>query len=191
MLNGTFTIEDGKLKAGPGDYNLITYQSFNAYGTWSFDLLSNSQAEIIFIGTYPINMVATPRPQQGFFISLGESSLTLLRYVNGTQKFISWGHTAKDFSWQHIDLTRNLDGRICIYINSTLVGDIVDKSIPESEFFSLWSGRGAIIDNIVVSSTVDIQPPAAPFYMQPWFIPSIAAIALIAVATVVLLMRRK
>jgi len=196
VVNGTFVIEDGKLKAGPGDFNTIIYPSYNAYGTWSFDILTNSVSidmAVIFIGTYPIYYTTYPSPDQGFSIRSNGASFTLRKWIGGGSiSSTPPGFSSSASAWQHIDFTRNQDGRLCIYDNGTLVVDTVDNSvITTSDYFAFYSARGAIIDNIVVSSTVDIQPPAAPFYMQTWFIPSIAAIALVAVVTVVLLMRRK
>jgi hypothetical protein len=192
VINGTFTVEDGALKAGPGNYNTITIPSYNSYGTWSFDLLPTSLVDIIFVGTYPMTFGGSyVRIQQGFrLISYGNGFLVLERYFNGTRKYLpSFAVSAS--AWQHIDITLSLDKRVCVYDNETLVVDITDNSeIPASEYFLFWSSTGAIIDNIVVSDTVDIQPPAAPFYTQPWFIPSMAAVALVTGITIVLLVAR-
>jgi hypothetical protein len=112
--------------------------------------------------------------------------------VNNTYSSVTF--PGKVSAWQHLNVTRNQDGRICVYNNGTLVADYVDATVvPAPEFFKLWSAGEAAIDNIVVSDTVDIQPSDVPFYMQPWFIPSIAAIVVVilVVVIVVLLIHRK
>jgi hypothetical protein len=199
VMNGTFSVEDGKLKAGPGDYNVIVCPSYSpAYGTWSFDVLTKSvglDMAIVFIGTYPIYYTVYPIPNQGFVIissSMG-GALLLRKFLNGsTSTSTPPGFYVSSSAWQHINITRNQDGRICIYDNGTLVRDVTDNSvIPTSKYFAFYSARGAIIDNIVVSDTVDIQPPAAPFYTQTWFYAAVGVVAIVAVAIVVLLMRRK
>jgi hypothetical protein len=195
VMNGTFIVEDGMLKTGPGDYNLIVHPSYGpTTGTWSFDI-SGIGTGIVFIGTYPISYGIAPVPQTGFTITSASTGtyFILRKWLNGT----SISSTPPTFGasaslWQHINVTRNSDGRICIYDNGTLVIDYVDNSvISTSDYFSFWSARPAIIDNIVVSDTVDIQPPAAPFYTQTWFYASVGVVAVVAVAIVVLLMRRK
>jgi len=196
VQNGTFTVKNGRLKAGPGSYNVIMHQSSVAFGTWSFDLFSNSSAVIVFIGTYPL--YSSLAPNQGYKLSQGGATgYFIQRYTSDSPHGSvsrwdrSFGYEVSAFKWQHINITRSQDGHICIYDNGTLILDTADNAnIPASEYF-LFSGKEAIIDNIVVSNTVDIQPPAAPFYMQTWFIPSIAVIALVAIVTVVLLLRRK
>jgi hypothetical protein len=59
--------------------------------------------------------------------------------------------------WHHIDVTRDDEGRICIYLNRKLVIDLVDKSCNSSSFFQFLSESGPAIDNIVVKDYVD--PP--------------------------------
>jgi hypothetical protein len=59
--------------------------------------------------------------------------------------------------------------------------------------YKIQNVEGAI-DNIVVSNTVDIQPPPLPFYREPWFILTVGAVVVAAVAgffIVAYLMRRR
>jgi len=93
--------------------------------------------------------------------------------------------------WQHLDVTRNSKGRICIYHNETLILDLVDQApLTSSEFFIYLPDGEAAIDNVVVSNTVDIEPPPSiPFYLQTWFLATAGAVA--AAIIVALLMLRK
>jgi len=202
IMNGTFIVEDGMLKAGPGDYNFIVHPSYGPpTGTWSFDILTNSvglDTSVTLIGTYPITYgtYPVPTPQQGLAIRSTTDSgyLFIQKVLNGTPVdfpvFFGWSSS----SWQHINITRSSDGRICIFQNGTFKGDIEDASVKTTpDYFSFWSARQAIIDNIVVSDTVDIQPPppAVPFYMQTWFLATVGAVLVAVVVIVALLMRRK
>jgi len=184
VQNGTFTVEDGVLKTGPGNLNIISCQSYGpSSGTWSFDLLATGWTVVYFVGNSQQDLVIVFTGQYYYVerINVVDNSYSSAKFPG------------KASAWQHLNITRNLDGRICVYSNGTLVADYVDSTyVPPPDFFEFYSTGGeAAIDNIVVSDTVDIQPPSVPFYMQPWFIPSIAAVAVVIVVTVVLLMRKK
>ena len=84
-----------------------------------------------------------------------------------------------------------MDGRTCVYLNGTLVIDVVDHVVRKSWFFMLTEVRDSAIDNIIVSNTIDIEPPSPPFYMQTWFIATVFTVVAMAVVIVVLLMRKK
>ena len=187
VRGGNFTVEDGMLKAGSESSNTINCESFIPYGTWSFDLLPTLTAKVIFVSI-------DSDLENDFQICTGahDSTLNLARYVNGSRKYI-YSFAVSISAWQHLDVTRNLDGRICVYDNGTLFVDMTDTTAISAShyYFEFWSQSGAIIDNIVVSDTVNIQPPAEPFYMQSWFIPSIVAITLVVIIAVILLIRRK
>jgi hypothetical protein len=184
VLAGTFIVEDGILKTGPGDFNTIRCPSYGpATGTWSFDVLANGYTVVYFVGT----------SQQIYLTILftgGQFYVQRLSAANNT--FSQVRFPGKASAWQHINVTRNQDGRICVYNNGTLFVDYVDVTfIPSPDFFEFFSAGESAIDNIVISDTVDIQPPAVPFYKQPWFIPSIAAVVVVVVVIVIFLMRRK
>ncbi len=186
VLNGTFIVEDGVLKTGPENFNVIQCTSYGpSTGTWSFDLLANGWTVVYFVGNSQQVLVIVFTGQYYY--------VQRISVVNNTYSSVTFPGEVS--AWQHLNITRNQDGRICVYNNGTLVADYVDTTnVPAPDFFELYSTGGeAAIDNIVVSDSVDIQPSDVPFYMQPWFIPSIAAIvvATLAVVIVVLLMRRK
>jgi len=71
-------------------------------------------------------------------------------------------------------------------------------SVVTPEFFALFGAaiKGVAIDNIVVSDTVDIEPPPknatpTPFYMQTWFLLTVGVAVIAIVATVAFLKYRK
>jgi hypothetical protein len=185
VLNGTFIVEDGILKTGPGDFNVISCPSYGpSTGTWSFDLLANGWTVVYFVGNSQQVLVIVFTGQYYY--------VQRINVVNNTYSSVTF--PGKVSAWQHLNVTRNLDGRICVYNNGTLVVDYVDAIyVPPQDFFELYSTGGeAAIDNIVVSDTVDIQPTVSvPFYMQTWFLASVAVVAVVVVVIMVLLMRRK
>jgi len=140
------------------------------------------------------------------------SDLGVHFFYNGGYLYGTAGHLV-DFptldmsTWtgqQHFDITRDSDGRICIYHNDTILIDYAPSSTstPTSEYFWLgfglttpWSGTplyyGAI-DNIIVSDTVDITtPPQLPFYEQTWFLATVGVVIIVVVVVIVISLRRK
>ena len=94
-------------------------------------------------------------------------------------------------SWQHIDVTRDVDGRTRVYLNRTLYIDVVDHVVRKSHVFWYEPYEGASIDNIVVSNTVDIEPPPQPFYMQTWFLATVCTVAVVVIILVIFLRHKK
>ena len=201
VLNGTFSAGDHTLRNIGGEGGLIVHPSSVATGTWSFDVLGVNDTDVGFMSTYPVplsGMVCLDwgqyhSPRTEMELNLGSGGWTML----GMWTFGSIT------GWQHVDITRGSDGRICVYQNGTLVVDTFCTSITESQYFwvcfSLTSDfkiqnvEGAI-DNIVVSNTVDIQPPPLAFYREPWFMPIVGVVVVAAVAgffIVAYLMRRR
>jgi hypothetical protein len=64
--------------------------------------------------------------------------------------------------WHHVDVTRDEEGRIRLYVDGDLGIDVVDSRVTESYYFGImleYSFRGkSYIDNIVVSDTIDVHP---------------------------------
>jgi len=188
VLNGTFSAIDHTLKPVLGDNKyLIAHLSTVTNGTWSFDELVGEGIAVwltydnVEYGLVVVTFIAT----DGTHLRLDSVS------SQGADMSRGYIFNSGIASWQHIDVTRNLDGRICIYLNGTLVIDVVDHVVRKSWFFMLDAYRDDAIDNIVVSNTVDIEPPSPPFYMQTWFIATVFTVVAVAVVIVVLLMRRK
>jgi len=180
-------------------------QSYVTTGTWSFDLLGEDDTLVAFMSSSPflwqnITAVVVARfgsSASGFVTDLGVGTAGNLGVIQEYAFPIGTRMTG----WQHINITRGSDGRICVYHNRTLVIDKVVTSVTTSECFwvsPLFTREGNIassgkyegaIDNIVVSDTVDIQPPPPPFYMQTWFLVTVA-VAVVAVVIAAALFKR-
>ena len=190
MGAGIFSAEDNTLKTVSGDslYTLYHLSSVTA-GTWSFDVLVGEESDVY--------LMYNPEGQrQGLIILLygthiipySDSSFNPPQTNRLGEYILSHSMTG----WQHIDVTRDSDGRTCLYNNGTLLIDAMDHSIITSELFEYLSyGEGAI-DNIVVTNTVDIvPPPSVPFYIQTWFLATVGVIAVATAVIIVAFLRRK
>ena len=195
---GSFSAEENTLEAGSGDANLVYHPSSVATGTWSFDILIGAidHADVFFMCSDAAIDQAYDFTQidRSCYLALSDEGVVLLRQRDGPFEAL----TGYDFKieisgWQHIDVTRNSDGRICVYQDGNLVIDTVETSVTTSQFFAFWNtGEEATIDNIVVSNTVDIEPPRSiPFYMQTWFLATVGVVAVAIVVIVAFLKLRK
>jgi hypothetical protein len=198
--NGIFTAVNHTLTCvGKG---MIMHPSTVTTGTWSFDFLGMN-VETFDVMLFCINTGGTNMDTAlgidfyyggwDFDVVIGNEGT---RYAGDTANMGSWT------GWQHWDITRDSDGRICIYHNGTCVMDLPPTSslltsVTTSEYF--WIAFGLItqftfhgaIDNIVVSNTVDIQPPQLPFYKQTWFLATVGVVIVVAVVVTVFILRRK
>ena len=165
----------------------ISHLSKVTNGTWSFDELVG-EAIVVWLmydavenGLVVSSSFATDGTHLRLYTVSSEGANVVGEYIfNG-------GISA----WQHIDVTRNVEGRTCVYLNGTLVIDVVDHVVRKSWLFMITHYRNSAIDNIVVSNTVDIEPPSPPLYMQTWFIATVFTVVAMVVVIVVLLMRKK
>jgi len=196
---GSFSAENKTLETEA--FSLVYCPSDVTTGTWSFDLSVSNNAGlwIMFMSSDPTEWTGYTGfgdfPQQGMDIYINgiwiSAGLSPVRDKYVVTSFFSYNFPAGTSGWQHFDITRDSNGRTCVYHNGTLSIDVVIPDIITSEYFAFCSPGKAAIDNIVVSDTVDIQPPAAPFYTQTWFYAAVGAVAVVVVAIVVLLMRKK
>jgi len=192
--SGMFSAEEKNLNPLlDGDSNIIYHSSLVAKGTWSFD------AYFTAFGGGAAEFMLT-MDNYGYELEMPYANMIqLYRMAGPDQVRVVYYTFQKSLSgWQHFDITRDSKGRLCIYHNGTLVidiVDIVDTSYSESQFFVYIAlNSGQAIDNIVVSNTVDIEPPPQiPFYMQTWFLTILAIVGVVMVVAVftVFLGRRK
>jgi hypothetical protein len=201
VLNGTFSAGDHTLRNIGRKGGLIVHPSPVTTGTWSFDVLGVNDTDIGFMSTYPAPLSGMVCLDWGQYHS-PKTEWELNLQSGGWTNLGTWTYGTIT-GWQHVDITRSSDGRICVYQNGTLVVDTFCTSITGSQYFwvcfslladfKIQNVEGAI-DNIVVSNTVDIQPPSLPFYREPWFMPTVGAVVVVAIAgffIVAYLMRRR
>jgi hypothetical protein len=185
VIYGNFSIKDGALNPISDD-TYIYHSSMAATGTWSFD------AYYTAYGWGSLDFMLT-MDNYGYQLGTPAGNLLSLKRVNGesSDQLVLYSFPRALSGWQHFDITRDSNGRICIYYNGTLVIDITDTAYTESQFFVYYTSySGQAIDNIFVSDTIDIQPPPPPFYTQTWFLPTVGAAVVAAVVAVFLLSRK-
>jgi hypothetical protein len=188
VANGTFSAEDYTLKPVLGDNTyMINHLSTATSGTWSFDVLVGEGAVIwlMYDGVGYGLIVAAWFGMDGAHLRLYNVSYEKGNVIG--ERIFQSGIP----SWQHIDVTRNLDGRTCVYLNGTLFIDVVDYVARKSWFFMYNPYGESAIDNIVVSNTVDIEPPPPPLYKQTWFLATAGVVAVAVITILVFLGRRK
>jgi hypothetical protein len=164
---GNWTAADNSLQAlyhTETNEGFISHPSSIAYGTWSFDIFLEQGKDILFFfvtnnhtyyeGGY--NYVLEIKP----FATRNEFYLVkVLGEYPIDQEVLAYKNVIKDLSqhWHHIDITRDITGRISVYLDSTPVFDIIDTSIDFSEYFTLvFQPEGTKIDNIAVSDEIRI-----------------------------------
>lgn len=168
VTNGLFSAEENTLKAvSEGSIeryqsisegsNVIAHPSTVATGTWSFDVYVTSEGggEILFMTasnrTYVIDITSDTIYLRRRGID-GEG-----RRVGG--KMLDFPYIVRDpFSgWQHIDVTREENGRIRVYHEGKWATGAYDTLLKTSQnFLYIAPSPGIALDNIVVSNTIDV-----------------------------------
>lgn len=173
-FQGNFTAAEGTLKALEcptcrHGMNLASHPSPIAYGTWSFDIYISSaltpRMVIMFIGDFAPQI---PPPADHeihvYMLEILEYDKTMLNLIKLTGKgenqtptnLVSYRATRGLSGWQHVDITRETDGRFRVHLNRKLVMEAVDASITTSQSFCFLAPAGKALDNIVVSKTIHI-----------------------------------
>jgi hypothetical protein len=187
---GAFAVEEGYLRstvdmieeAGFELMSIAYYPSTVAFGTWSFDFMIESETKghpdilVEFVSLtknrwsysfangqcigFTIGPMSQKDPEQDraffeIFKNVDRHSVTWL-------EFLEFPIPERN-EWHHVDITRDKDGHISVFLNGELKLEATNKDYSESRYFGVWleySSKGqTIIDNIVVSDTVDIEPP--------------------------------
>ena len=182
-LNGTYwdciasQIINGALRPVPGPPNtqldraaMRAYRESNlTVGTWKFDLLETAEwdEELDIVKAY---FVSPGRPDYSDYYALSISHAT----VSGEQCYVyyleKWfdshktnldDHIGEGFSntkgvLQHIDITRQSDGLMSVYINSTLILQATDTDITNSSYFGFYTWDDWSFDNLYAYDTIEV-----------------------------------
>lgn len=190
ITQGNFTVVNGYLESsvkekykgpiGGADIDLLSCcftQSNIAVGTWSFDIYFDCQGEHpqIFIEFMTMKQTRWSLNSDASFLQEtygiyagyeypGIYKLYTHPYFPGFKEIDPYSTIpgTKRKVWHHIDITRDQEGLIRVYIDGILGIDKIDTIVTESSYFGIileYSFRGkSYIDNIVVSDTIDIHP---------------------------------
>jgi hypothetical protein len=149
----------------------IYHPSTTTVGTWSFDVyitpVPSDDFSFLFMLEQPMQLPILGYTEfTAYFISIyayqdGSSSIIKLRRMSGsvsaTLEDLVVYEVGRDLSnkWIHIDITRDSEGRIKVYLNKALIIEHVDTLITSSNYFMLLGESGPAIDNIVVKDVVE------------------------------------
>ncbi len=175
----------GVFAGGGSEYFLLSCcftQSNVAVGTWSFDVYFDCASELPELA---VEFMTKKQTRWGLGMPLGAEAhgktygiyagynipgsyelYTAPSFPVAEQiKLYSTVQGLKRKEWHHIDITRDEEGQIRVYINGVLGIDTIDTRVTESYYFGImleYCFRGkSYIDNIVVSNTIDVQPSEA------------------------------
>jgi len=143
---------------------LILYPSSIAYGTWSFDVYLERD-KIIFFGLATTDVVWNEFSYSYYFEikPYAKTEFVLIKCLGDitTNRGFGWYTADSDLSgWNHIDVTRDVGGRFCVFLNGELIMQKTDTSLSSSEHFFVCSyPDGPKADNITVRNIVDIVSP--------------------------------
>jgi hypothetical protein len=165
VQTGTFSATDHMLKATGNntDWNNIYFVSDLAYGTWSFDVYIDSSSISIMEHMYIQFLMLEYgfENEDSYELSIwldtriGSPGFTLLKRVAGTMTILGEYEVSNGLSsFQHIDITRDLNGNFDIFINGTILIEAVDTTWTTSLYFRFASMGGNALDNISVDNEV-------------------------------------
>ncbi len=171
------SVTDGMLYATGPIINYMFHNSTTTTGTWSLDVFLEydfSHTLISFTSNYYNNPEIIGGPH-GYVVYLYPDGaiihFTLAYWIPDLAGSIldeidtySFNRTS---GWIHIDITRQSDNTTYVYHNGTLILEMVDTHVSNSEYFGLVSDAYIIFDNITVSDTVDIIDHVSPYWIEP------------------------
>ncbi|MHA1613298.1 MAG: hypothetical protein ACTSYJ_00465 [Candidatus Thorarchaeota archaeon] len=155
--------------------NILTHNSTTATGTWSVDVFlgesGNDHVIIVFMSPdWPDGYMLVP--YQGYVLTIenGYGHYTLGYWEPDMAGAIIIGIDTAPLpafsGWRHIDITRQPDDMMYVYIDGVLSLQGEDSRHHTSEYFRLWTRGSTIFDNITVSDTIDIDR-APPRWTRP------------------------
>lgn len=168
-----FSAEDGTLSSTSAAGTAYR-ESTVAEGTWSFDLELLDYSQIVHLGfefgaITPTAFFMSTNPEETpwyFYAVYGTAASTQTgakpvlqirkNNPNGGGAFNTWVKLASydleegDFGWKHIDVARTSSGQITVWLNGTVIMQVVDTEIDTSEYFVFMANENMGIDNIVL-----------------------------------------
>lgn len=167
-LPSNFTIIDGALFGQEESFNHAFHDSEVITGTWSVDLYvinrDDHEVSITFISK---NYTLQDGDTDGYYVSLfpgphGYWENDGLNLAQSKAFDFHYAATGEINGWQHLDITRDNYGQVCVYLNDTFYVSAIYNEVTESTIFGFsgWGGTG--FDNVTVTNnviTIDKAPP--------------------------------
>jgi hypothetical protein len=155
VTEGNFSIVNGALRSDSARSTIVHNSSIST-GTWSFDVYveSDNVTNTLDCAIYFIN--------DDFAETYGLMfSEDLLLLIAGDSTIEQYQTTIEFTGWWNIKVTRDASGLFTVFINDFFYMSEVDLQFSSSSTFSFWSRTGSMLDNVVVSDSVDI--------IQQWY----------------------
>jgi hypothetical protein len=168
ILDGSYSATTEKLIA-TGEktaHHRIRHNSSVAYGTWSFDvcinqsdLISGEHMYIYFL----TEIFGVLGEEKGYFLTLIPNPSWMVHPVSiilGSRTGLpskTLGESAyagKLSERQHFDITRNTDGHFNVFVNGSLIIEIMDNEYTVGNYFGFDSQGGHGLDNITVNNDI-------------------------------------
>lgn len=130
--------------------------SIASTGTWSFDFNLTSSLFFYFVGIGKVSGHAL-FPKHGYNLNIRPSlKLFTLDFVTTTVTTLDTFESDDSvIGWMHIDITRNDDGEISIYLDGTSIIETIQTDLTSSEHINIQLTKNSQLDNLVYSNTVD------------------------------------
>jgi hypothetical protein len=164
VTRGSLSAADGVLRGLTTTWNWINHPSTVANGTWNFDVyyMGIEGFNVWFICNY-LNPVDYYNGEEGYGINFWVTggNIRLLRDHSDTQTVLDTYDPESLDGWWNFTITRDLTGRIDVYINGVLRLQATDTMFNSSSYFVFETYNTQAIDNIVVKDVVE-QPITTP-----------------------------
>jgi hypothetical protein len=159
----TFSIMDKYLQSTAEDVGFAFHSSRVTSGTWSLDVFAApTNLEHFYVSFITSDWTFLPEDDvpfrnEGYDIGIWTNSDTFVLYkktVTDETPLVLGTYSARSSisnNWQHIDVTREIDGCIQVFINGSLAIEALDTEIGSSNYFMFISEADPIIDNIYVN----------------------------------------
>jgi hypothetical protein len=173
ITHGNWTVENGSLVVAEVvpipplniPYGSIWRQQAQMTGTLSFDVLPTSNETFGFLFYFIGNGLGGSvdnHPYAGYALHLWDDHKVDLDYVD----FGGYQGTLKGYfpperpyvGWIHFDVTRDHNGEMIIFVNSTEVLRATHNQVSFSENLSISAELGVKFDNIEFNSTIKTTP---------------------------------
>ncbi|MFW9921462.1 MAG: hypothetical protein ACFFED_17820 [Candidatus Thorarchaeota archaeon] len=174
-----FTLTGGVLRAVGSNMSLAVRDSTIGYGTWTFDVDVQKPEGFDRFG---VAMMSSWTPEgdseNAYFLSIEKSNETpsgTVRFAKNEEGELTQFLTERTIDnlqgWKHFVVTREQTGQFYVYMNGTLILDVIDTSYTTLEKFGFFAHGNPAIDNVVVVNntiTHDGAPPKFSHSLIDW-----------------------
>lgn len=173
-----FSLAGGVLQAIGSNMSLAVHNSTIGYGTWTFDVdIQKPEGFDRFGVAMMSSWTPTGDSDNAYFLSIIKSNdgpsgtVRFAKNEGGLDtQFLTERAIDNLLGWKHFIVTREETGQFYVYMNGTLILDVIDTTYTTLEKFGFFAHGNPAIDNIVVSDTIDYDgaPPKFSHTLIDW-----------------------